>query len=690
MKTRNFKVQPLLGIDERVPQDPMACTEIVNFTVDDNGAWSSCIGYEKFFPAKTTYEPFELYPAFDSLYVWSTHSGARTYYLCESNGSLFFVKGNPAAVEVLTALRTVPAANEMASDHSEMGRWLIVVNGLDQPLKLGEEGKKRTLGWWQAPSPPAPWGVDVVPAIVDAGSTMVVADDDDVGLGSTTTGAINRYRWKMTYVNEDGSESPISEASAEVIWTTQDSATYAYTGNKRMVVLVDGISQGPPGTVACRLYRTKNLGDSDGDEYADELFYYAGQIPNNTDDRCWDNVPDVQLGSEAPLDSDSIVFPCSSVFTAAVFKNRLFTIGRSDPTRVYYSVAGYADTHRALDSFDMGARAGGDGVKLFAHYDLLFVLRERAVEVIYDRGNGPEIAPLEGNIGTKAGHAVAGVPGVGVLFLSYDGVYVIQGGMEGGARLEVKKITTGLQKTLDKLNTSTMAKAWAEYSHKWREWHCYFPSSGSDICNLGVVFHLRNLQWSTREDFPVGCLAADLKGDLIFGHNYGYEAATNTWETGLFVISRRRSLGETATAAWPDIALVDADPPTSRIKSAWIDFGVSLMKQIPYVDLHLMTRGDNTITVTQYKDWGFDGVDGPARRLQRAWNPDHPVYGKTKWNAVDTYWEEPMLADIRFSQQHGSDGMRFCWEVETDEDLVVMGYSAQAAIGRSPIPEGKP
>ena len=91
MKTRNFKVQPLLGIDERVPQDPMACTEIVNFTVDDNGAWSSCIGYEKFFPAKTTYEPFELYPAFDSLYVWSTHSGARTYYLCESNGSLFFV-----------------------------------------------------------------------------------------------------------------------------------------------------------------------------------------------------------------------------------------------------------------------------------------------------------------------------------------------------------------------------------------------------------------------------------------------------------------------------------------------------------------------------------------------------------------------------------------------------------------------
>ena len=720
-----LEVPRLAGVDELLPQADGSATKIENFTVDPaTGGWDNRIGYEKFFPNAVLYQPFTTEKRIHSLYIWSTHNGARTYHLFESENiasqrcNLRYTVGNPGSIVEVDQFRRIPTLNEPVTDYEPFGRYLIIVNGHDKPLKFDGERELNNvlpLGWDSIPGAVTPWRPD--PSNSGKGltqcygivhETQVGNTDnagvplgfmDTVGLGTLTANDKNSYRWRVSFVNETGSESPLSSSSSLAAWTNLDGSV----GNLvfRQAVFLDNLPIGPKGTVARRLYRTKNLGNAASTD-ATSNYYFVAEIKNNTQTSYSDYTPDAFLTTLAPSDTDSVIFPAPGARFAATFKNCLFLDGgQSDPTRVYYSNPLNPDSFSASDYFDVGVRDGGDVTGLFAYYNSLILFRESSIELVRgDPLNGFNVVPFIQGVGSRAINSVTAVPGVGIMFLGNDGVYRIFGGLDGGSQVQIEKMTSNLVKTEKRFNPALLARASATYSPKWREWHCYMPVDGEEKPSFGLVYHVDKNSWSTRTTFPVGCIASDHNGELVFGHNTGKPSgfpAPSTWETGLFVISRKRINGYNvfATPGGGGIAgdsgtvnkAVARSAPVSVYKSNWMDMGKAAQKKfVKYVYLHVMTKGDNDIPLKYFKDFDYDGITSSGEKMQRPDHPDQNVFDTAIWDTA--VWEDPMFTTIRYPIALSAASF-FAFEVETNNDFVLVGYSLEFAANKTHTIKGK-
>tara|TARA_R110002012_G_scaffold27653_1_gene88220 strand:+ start:2284 stop:4413 length:2130 start_codon:yes stop_codon:yes gene_type:complete len=699
-------VERLEGINEVLPQPAESATKMVNFTIDPRtGGWDNRIGYEKFFPNATLYHPFDDTGRIQSMYIWSTHGGARVYHIYEtaslgsSTCDLKYTVGNVhpttggGTVDISVG-RSIPLLNEPATSYAPAGRFLVMTNGYDNPIKF--DGDQVTdLGWTRIPNPPTVWGVDAANAggaqltympftgfVSTGNNSELTGMTQFYGLGDNTAGDVNAFKWKVTWVNEAGSESPVSAASAVMTWVTDSTHLF------RFAVYLDDIPIGPKGTVARRIYRTKNLRESP-DVGADEVYYFVEEIDNNTETNYVDFLPDAAMNKLGPSDADSVLLPTLAPRMSASFKGTLFIDGGyEDPTSLFYSKPGQPDSYEALSYFDLGNRDGGGIVGMVSFYNQLIVFRENAIDMV--RGNavsGYKVVPISEGIGTDAPGTITVIKGLGVVFLGKDGVYLINGGMDGGDTVRIEKISNGILKTINRVSLSSRPRAIAAFSHKWREWHCYFPVDGGTLPTLGLVLHLDNQQWSHREGFPVSAISTTPDGDFVFGTNTGKESGMNTWECGLFVISRKRASGYTTSDPSDDSSTIDASPPTSTYKSAWLDFGNPQKKKfIKYVYVYAMTRGNNAIPITYYMDFGDSGTSSSPVKIQRPDHPDQDVYGVGTWGAAT--WEEPYLTELRYPiAQSGSS--RFSFEIETTNDIILLGYSVEFASNETQTIRGK-
>jgi hypothetical protein len=704
-----LEVQRVGGLDELLPQKDDSATILENFTVDPaTGGWDNRIGYEKFFPNGVLYQPFTTEKRIHSLYVWSTHNGARTYHLFESENiasqrvDLKFTVGNTGAgggLVTVDAFRKIPTLNEPVTDYEPFGRYLIIVNGHDKPMKFDGD-RALPLGWETVPAPVTPWGTDA-DDLKDAGSfqNFIIQEipgksqgpgsfQQTIGLGYIEDNQKNAYRWRVSWISESGSESPMSAPSETINWDTITGGATAAYDNKRQAVYLDDLPLGPPGTVARRIYRTKNLGKGSSSD-ATAAYYFIDEIKNNTEVSYVDYTPDQFLSTLAPDTVDSVTFPASGARFSATFKGSLFLDGgQTSPTRIFYSNPLNPDSFSASDYFDVGVRDGGDITGLFAYYNMLIIFRESSIELVRgDNVNGFNVVPFIQGIGCGAINSVTSVPGVGVMFLGNDGVYRIFGGLDGGSQVQIEKMTPNLVRTQKRINSSVMARASATYSSKWREWHCYVPVDGEDKPSFGLVYHVDKNTWSTRAGFPVGVIATDAGGELIFGHNTGKVGALTDWETGLFVISRKRANGYSVVPLSDPTAVQASPPPTAKYRSKWHDMGKAATKKfVKYVYLHVMTKGDNTIPLTYYRDFDYTGITSSGEKMQRADHPDQGVFGTAVWDTA--VWEDPFYTTIRYPIAQGA-ASTFAFEFETQNDIVLVGYSLEFGANKTQTIKGK-
>ena len=712
-----LEVPRLAGVDELLPQADGSATKVENFTVDPaTGGWDNRIGYEKFFPNAVVYQPFTTEKRIHSLYIWSTHNGARTYHLFESENlasqrcNLRYTVGNPGSIVEVDEFRRIPTLNEPVTDYEPFGRYLIIVNGHDKPLKFDGErtlDNVLPLGWETIPGAPTPWQPDTNDEnsgnrqnfiFVEEGTGVPLPEgfSQNLGLGYTEDNEKNSYKWKVSWVSETGSESPLSASSQTMSWDTLTGTTAAFD-NKRQAIFLDDIPTGPKGTVARRIYRTKNLGSGKTADAASN-YYFVAQIKNNTETSYVDYTPDQFLLTLAPSDTASVIFPAPGARFAATFKNCLFLDGgQSDPTRIYYSNPLNPDSFSASDYFDVGVRDGGDVTGLFAYYNSLILFRESSIELVRgDPLNGFNVVPFIQGVGSRAINSVTAVPGVGIMFLGNDGVYRIFGGLDGGSQVQIEKMTSNLVKTEKRFNPALLARASATYSPKWREWHCYIPVDGEEKPSFGLVYHVDKNAWSTRTTFPVGCIASDHNGELVFGHNTGKpDGVPSTWETGLFVISRKRINGYNVVvnpggggiAGGYVTKAVAKSAPASVYKSNWMDMGKAAQKKfVKYVYLHVMTKGDNAIPLKYFKDFDYDGITSSGEKMQRPDHPDQNVFDTAIWDTA--VWEDPMFTTIRYPIALSAASF-FAFEVETNNDFVLVGYSLEFAANKTHTIKGK-
>jgi hypothetical protein len=691
MQNKQQIINALGGINELQPQMPDHLTELVNWHTDDiTGGWSSKLGYEMYFPYRNDWTPFASMAKVDSLFYFNRHQGAQDSIIFEAGGVLYHLfEHGIASKQSLDTDRTIPGTIEPSTQYLPVGRFVCIVNGYDKPIKYLAWPVVQTgtatfkpaifpLGFHRRPGTPKAWDVATDPTAASTTATDSICVQfkavPELGLGIDTDGKKNSFKWKVSFINNAGAESPLSSASEQVNWTTTASAF-------RYACAIE-IPIGETGTVARRLYRTKNFSDDAGNDGS--LYYFVADIPNNFERLYIDDLPDIALGSAAPDNTDSIVFPSLTCRFMDTYKDCLFIDGgRSNDTTIYFSNPTKPDQFSALDFIFLGNRQGGGVTGFFGYFGYLLVFRENSIDVI--QGDYPNFVatPFQQHIGTRAVDTITMVPGLGVIFLAVDGVYVVGGNIEYSDTTNVKKISHVIQDTISRMNVTNIAQATAIYSEKHREWHCYFCVDGSSINNLGIVYHTDKGVWSVRENFPVNNLVKNPDGDIIFGRNGG--AATADDPAGLFVISKRRSLGQKIVSE----NIVDDDPPTSIMASAWLDMGdPSLKKKVHGVYLFIRTGGDTTITMEVFKDYDYNTSNTTsATKLQRADFADQNVYDLVKLDD-DKYWEEPMVTPIRFDVHNGSCSW-FRWRIETTVDVIVVGYAIDFTASGTRIIAGK-
>ena len=699
MKNQNAIVNALGGINEQEPQQASDLSELINWKTDPlTIGWTNHLGFEKYFTYKTNWNPFASMKKVDSLFYFQRHQGAQDSILFEAGGSLYhlFEHGTPGKKELVSD-RNIPKVTESRTQYLALGRFLIFVNGVDKPSKyLGWPVTQSTyftpaiypLGFQRIPGTPKSWSVYNKPQdnqkVATNSISVFFKTDQAMGVGIKEDGKENKYRYRVSFINNAGAESPLSAPSEAIVWKSIDTTSASPTGAGSVYTfaLALEIPLGENDVVARRIYRTKNY-SSDGGANANNYFFVA-DVPNNFETLFIDSIADIGLGSSAPSDTESIVFPAMTGQYMGLYKDCLFIDGGQDNnTTIYFSNPSRPDQYSALDFISVGNRSGGGITGFYGYFGYMLVFRENSIDVV--QGDYPNFTatPFEQHIGTRATDTITMVPGLGVVFLSKDGIYAVGANIEYSDTTSTKKISSQIQYLMSRINVACLPQATACYSEKHREWHCYFAIDGSSINNVGVVYHTDKGVWSIREDFPVGPLIKNDDADLIFGYNKS--ASTADDPAGLFVISARRAKGEKITEG----SMIDEDPPTSTIASAWLDMGdPGLKKKVHSVYLFIRTGGDNTITMETLRDFNYNNSNTTLGvKLQKADFADQNVYDLVKLDD-SKYWEEPISTPIRFDVHDGSCSW-FQWKVSTTTDLTIVGYAIDYTVSGTRIIAGK-
>lgn len=699
------------GVATRLPQNPQDANEAQNLVVDrTTGGWSTRIGYERYKVGASSWSPFSSCGAIYSVHVAQyLASGARQSILFEEAGNLHLLYDSSGLVQLKTIRtgRSIPTPTEAGSWFTDTPYGTVVTNGVDRPLlvypwpaptsaNVLPETFARPFGFEGIPSPVEPHKVVPMPrhsGIYDpqaGGGAVTIWSPSDtaaipaggqwgLGLANNINGTdrdkTSIFAWSVAFISDTGSEGP-SSPLASATWSIPGESTQnAADGGAgwRHVCLLD-IPTGPDGTVARKLYRTTNYSD-DYVSQGDTTLYFLDVVRNNVETQFFDAIATASLGQPAP-DIPTGPLPAPRARFSALYNGCLFLDGGIDDSRtLYYSAAGLIEQFDASAYIELSS-TGGAITALFEHYTDLLVFREDGIDVV--RGNyvdGFTVTTLSNSVTCRAPHSIAAIPGLGVVFLGQDGVYALTGGLEGGAVSDVVNLTVAQDDLIQRITPDCHPKAVATFSASMREYQLYVPADGEDRPSLGLVFHVDRLQqadrlspWTTRVGFPVGAVATLYDGTVIFGHNEGDEAAGSDSQRGLFVISSRRSLGSTVV----DDVMTDDAPPTSIYRSAWWSGGdPQVQKQVSYVTVWILTTGGPLVTMRHYKDFSLTPT---SERTYTAQPPDATALPELDSVVLGSgQYRTERLVPLRFSVAHMSAAW-FCFELETTEDLVLVGY----------------
>lgn len=647
------------GVDQRYYPSNNTGAVVRNFRYSPDGGWRNDRGWEPLvkYPVNNVGLPTFGLSATELadvkapcrfLSVWQRHGGSEEYYVQERNGNLFYEFGNLGTAttrkHTLATGRHLPRTDEPGTQLVPYGRFALLMNGHDPLLKWWGRDVVYPFGFILTPPTPYIVGVQVDynqkngeangdPVNNDLNAMAVqFAAGEYLGLGDPTAGSINFYSYKVTYITDTGSESPLSGAG-NVSWTlltdlTSTDPDVVKANARKYGVMVQGLEPGPDGTVARRIYRTKNK--KDGLSGAGDIYYLVTQINDNTTRQYLDCIPDNELVTAAPAMSDSVPISSTYKYGAAWNGSMWLAGGDTNPTQIIYSAQGLPEQFPAFNTFDVGVRDGGHITALFPYYDVLLVFRERSIDAVFTNGNGDgyTCTTINQTIGTTASGTIKLIPGVGVMFLNLDGFFMITGGMRGGATIAVEQVSMRFEKEMGRLSKNALPRATATYSDREKEYWCHFPVDGQTENTHGVVFNTVTNEWSFRSsdiegtayDWRFTQLATDGSGYIIIG-TLPSPTSNNLYPgMGLQVWSARDAAGDDmpyVTLQGLSTVNYSARPaPNATWQSVWLDFGDdSIKKRVLTVELETLTEGDNEVELQWASDysseWNSAGTVAP-------------------------------------------------------------------------------
>ena len=731
MKTKSTEERLAGGVDQRWKVPSNLASDIRNCRIEDVGlGWKNDRGWENLIPVAdamtrefTTEQLANVREPCRFLKVWSRHGGSEVYYLYERNGHLHYHFGNsgptPADREVvLQANRNIPKADDPGTQLTPFGRFALIQNGYEAPFKFWGRVKQSPFGWTQRPMPPRVYkpNLDQIddPQDLESQQGSYLTNWRSVGLGNDQEGDWSHYRYKVSFISDTGSESPLSDAMGVTWKVTNEDQDYYKVG-----IVLDDIPTGDNNVVARNIYRTKNL-----DNNAAEKYYLIKRLNDNSCKTFVDIIPDSLLLEEAPGENDSILVSQSFKY-AATYNGCIWIAGGDDySTSIRYSNRHLPEQFDRFRFFDVGMRQGGEITALVPFSNNLLVFRAGSIEVISAISDDTyTIGTLDSDVGTRATNTIKEVPGVGLFFLSKDGVYAITGGQSGAGLVtaKVESVSKGLYGEWQRLSEGSLARATATYSTREKEYWVHYPVDGETENTRGAVFHKEAGMWSLRNlsdgvtvqstagsssnyQMTFTCLDTDPEGWIIIGTypDYPYASqsvlATNAltffpgfdlqvWSAncGWGVYGRNSASGEgTETFTLYDKHKASTD---CAYVSTWDDFGDdSIKKRIHSVEIEMVSQGYNDLSMVYAVDYSFSPLQGGTQApmiIEKyhtlASEPVWTITGGTEVKNLATWgenWSNGQLCRVRFDVHTGLCS-HFQWGIHSNKLFHIISYNIE-------------
>ena len=571
-QTLQVEVNQLGGIDERYRTDPTAASVVQDMTLTQQGTWKQCGGFRGITSDyyNGSDNPFPTTGVISSLHWFTQHNGAKQHLIWETGAgalrtfdgsrpktntnrpwtNLRTVEDDPYDASTLT--RTIPSGPAVGTVSAVWGGRIFLVNGEDEPIQY--DGRRVMRAGYAFP-PGSPTAAATRGRFRYYSLGMGTVDgNESLGSGNYNDKTCG-WRYRYSFVNKYGAESPLSDPSNTVaVRAGANEHNNPYAG----VWL--SIGKGPPGTVARRVYRTRDLADSDGNfdnPGRAEVFYYLDEVRDNVTVTFEDARPDSLLGFQ--VNKDNLGPWPRRATLAAVFKN---TMWLAVDNTLHFSANGSPEVFPTYNKITLSSSQGGPITAMYASKNALVVFQRRAVHLIRgSQGSGFSSDTLTESLGTSAHKAIGEVPGQGLLFASEEGVYLLTGTLATTAEpTRIVDISTPIEKTYARLNKSALPAARGALYRRDREFWLAIPELGSADNTKVLVYHYEYKTWSTRSGFPISDMLAadDHRGYLHFGshdaashpgiHIYTHgvtekgdsgPAVTPTYETSPSVIDSR-------------------------------------------------------------------------------------------------------------------------------------------------------
>jgi len=446
---------------------------------------------------------------------------------------------------------------------------------------------------------------------------------------------MSSYSYKVSFISETGSESPLSDASPVINWyspriiydqtvaaTASGLVTFeaAVYHTYKYIIPLTNVPRGPDGTISRRLYRTRNMvGEAANraigiDLSTNENFFFLDDIPNNLETDYIDMISDNSLGSQAPRMTDSVIVSLESDAVTTFQGRTLLARGNE----IIYSQVNAPEQFGSLNKLTVTLSDGDKITGLAVYKDLCIVLKTNGVDVITQSPFAEGYLAIK-NISNTAGciapKTAKVITGTGLIYLAKDGFKKLT--MTDGGASSIIDISIGLETYVDEINDVVgIRRAEAVYNERDREYWCTAPVNGAVYNNRGFILNLDSMGWSLREDVPAQCLTYGPEGYVIFGSNARKKgvgtATTLNAQTGLQVWQGIPTNG--AIELLPETYQLNA-PLTNEYVSDWFDFdSPEAIKKVFRVEIQGMLTGDVVATLDSFAD--FDRA--PAQRITSA------------------------------------------------------------------------
>lgn len=688
VKTQNMIVAPLRGMDQRWQVKPNSATSIRDMTWNDQDSWERAGGYGRLLKnytvssgeiSKKIQNAYDSQPAPVSLHWFANHGGAVQYLVYETaDGTLRYFNGSTAPQTGFSLVRdyentpfdggtgrtrVTSQTPWEGTQFCTFGGRLYMVNGFDAPLVF--DGRKADrAGYSSGPSAISP---------EFSGRASFVLGTSSFGLGYVDKKC--SYQYRVTFVNERGQESPASDAVSQVNWKNVNNPGAWKQGVGARALITVPLPKGPPGTVARRVYRTQNLHDTDGvprDASYGQNYYYAAEIQDNTCTVYLDVKKDVMLGSVL-VESDLGPWPPTSNRIAS-FKGTLFLTTAQNDNVVKYSAPGYPEVLPIDNEIDLSDSTSGSITGLYGTQNALVVFKERGIYLIKgDPSSGFYGQTLTKDVGCTSPGSLREVPGVGLAFLSTDGIYLLQGALGNtGTRTTVVKISQPIRDLVDRINFSAAKNVRSVVYHQDMEYWLFVPTIGKMKPDLVLKFHYEVGAWSFTENFR--CRGAveteDHRGLLIFAADYKKDAGPR----GLYVYSK-------AFADKGGYSNIEPKYETSNLAlgSAFESFSLHRIQAqiIGYgnnsISLNYTTNREMTTALT---------ADVTSKQKRVLEDSLMPVYGTTTWGGGDTYVSvRPIPVRFDVSHVHKGPVQEFRCSFEASKRVQILNYEIAVRTG---------